>query len=248
MPAGSPIDPATLVKEAVGLRRLARGLVADATRADDATQDTLAMALEQGPRAGFAPAAWLRGVLRNVVRRTRRSEARRLAREHGAARPERAPAQESADRLARRRLVLDAVLALPESQRTVLELRFFEGLPPRAIAKRLGVPVETVRSRVRLAIEHLRAEFDRREHGAPDARRRWLVALAPLAFPSRADVGPWIVGGLVMGAKAKVALAAAAVLAMLVGGAVWLGGSDESGSTTGLSSPSPIAPTEPTAG
>src|SRR5690606_29097216 len=49
-----------------------------------------------------------------------------------------------------------ALARLPEGQRAVLELAYFEGLTHRAIAERLGLPAGTVKSRLRLGLGHLR--------------------------------------------------------------------------------------------
>lgn len=182
-PSHPPLDPALLAREADGIRRLARAILSDEDRADDVTQETLRVALVRGPRPGFAPAAWLRGVLRNVIRRSRRSESRRTAHERAARDHGRAPGAASTERLEMRKAVLDAVLLLPEALRTAIELRFFEGLPPRAMAPRLGIPVETCRSRVRRGLEALRVELDRREGGDG---RRFAFLLVPLAASSGA--------------------------------------------------------------
>jgi RNA polymerase sigma-70 factor (ECF subfamily) len=59
---------------------------------------------------------------------------------------------------------LRRVLAtLPEEQRQVLELGYFEGLSSSEIAERLGVPVGTVKSRVAAAMAKLRAVLVRDE-------------------------------------------------------------------------------------
>lgn len=49
-----------------------------------------------------------------------------------------------------------AVLSLPEDQRTVLELGYFEGLSSREIAERFDIPIGTVKSRVARGIAKLR--------------------------------------------------------------------------------------------
>jgi len=51
------------------------------------------------------------------------------------------------------RLALDA---LPQEQFALVRLAFFEGLSQSAIAKRLGLPLGTVKSRLRLAFARLR--------------------------------------------------------------------------------------------
>jgi RNA polymerase sigma-70 factor (ECF subfamily) len=50
-----------------------------------------------------------------------------------------------------------ALAALPEEQRTVLELGYFEGLSSSEIAARIDAPVGTVKSRVAAALAKLRA-------------------------------------------------------------------------------------------
>jgi RNA polymerase sigma factor (sigma-70 family) len=224
-PPPPPADADALAAHAAAIRRLARSLVADDATADDVAQETMRVGLEHPPRAGFPPFAWLAGIARNVARGLRRTDRRRLARETAAARPDRAPA--TADAVARlevRRRVVDAVLALAEPYRATLALRFFDGLPPRAIARRHGVPVETVRTRCKRGLELLRAELDRR-HGGD--RRAWMVAVAPLALGG-AGLGSGIaaglasvVGGSLVTTSSKVGVAALAAL-LLVGG-VWLG-------------------------
>jgi len=51
------------------------------------------------------------------------------------------------------------VEALPDEQRRVLELAYFEGLSSSEIAARLGVPMGTVKSRVAAAMARLRGAF-----------------------------------------------------------------------------------------
>jgi RNA polymerase sigma-70 factor (ECF subfamily) len=50
---------------------------------------------------------------------------------------------------------------LPEPQRRVVELAFFEGLMQSEITSRLGEPLGTVRTRARLALERLRSLMKR---------------------------------------------------------------------------------------
>jgi hypothetical protein len=87
----------------------------------------------------------------------------------------------------------------------VIELRFLDGLPPREVAKVLGVPVETVRTRTRRALSTMRARLDEEHGGDPSRWRSGMVVLAglrsrELAAPGAAAGVPLLValGGFVL--------------------------------------------------
>lgn len=192
--------------EAGWLRQLARSLVRDSQRAEDAVQDTLAKALERRPeRASLR--AWLATVLRNGLRQEARSRARREFHERRTLRQGSTPsAQDVNARLELQRLLLDAVRTLEEPYRSAIVARFFDGLAPRAIARREGVPVRTVNTRLERGLAKLRGRLDGKFGGE---RGTWLQALAPFAVApgwSWTSLGE----GLSMGAKAKLAGALAA--------------------------------------
>ena len=48
---------------------------------------------------------------------------------------------------------------LPSDQQDVLRLAFFEELPHGAIAQKLNIPLGTVKSRIRLALQRIRSEI-----------------------------------------------------------------------------------------
>jgi len=56
--------------------------------------------------------------------------------------------------------VREAIAQLPAEQAQVLRLSFYEEQPHSQIAKALGLPLGTVKSRVRLAVRHLRRLLD----------------------------------------------------------------------------------------
>jgi len=56
--------------------------------------------------------------------------------------------------------VREALRQLPGEQAEVLRLSFFEDRPHAQIARELGIPLGTVKSRVRLAVNHLRRLLD----------------------------------------------------------------------------------------
>lgn len=202
-------DCEVVLSQADWVRALARQLTADTHLADDLAQDALAAAVEQSPPNGGSLRAWLAGILRNLARHERRSAASRNARERSVARSEADLSQASLlERLDTHRIVVEAVARLEEPYRAAILMRYFEGLPPAAIAARTGTPLRTVHTRLSRALARLRVELDR-AHGGE--RRNWLLALIPFARGSEG----WSVaaiGALVMDAKLKIALAAIVVV------------------------------------
>ncbi len=205
---GDPLLDAALA-ETGWLRALARSLVEDTQRAEDAVQASLTRALERRPERRSLR-AWLAAVLRNELRQDERARGRRTFHEQRAARTDMAPSAAAVnERLELQRLLLEAVRALEEPTRATLVARFFDNLPPRAIARRDGVPVKTVDTRLARGLALLRARLDAEFGGQ---RGAWLRALAPFAGAP----GPWgwITEGASMGTKAK---GIAAVVAVGIG-------------------------------
>jgi RNA polymerase sigma-70 factor (ECF subfamily) len=202
-----------LQRHATALRGLARDLLRDPHAADDVTQATLQQAvahraqLQPGPVGG-----WLQRTLVNFARQWLRRERRQQQRVAALPAPAEAPATD--DVLARREMlhaVTQAVLGLDEPYQTVVFLRYFEDLPPRAIARRTGANVATVKSRLARGLALLRLRLDGRCHG----RDRWRAGLAfAFGLPVAAPTLPLPLASLLVSTTPKVLLAAAAVAAV----------------------------------
>jgi RNA polymerase sigma-70 factor (ECF subfamily) len=65
-----------------------------------------------------------------------------------------------------RQAVADALAGLSMAQRQVVELAYYGGMSQSEIARELGEPVGTIKSRTRVAMEHLRVAL--RPHFRPD--------------------------------------------------------------------------------
>ncbi|MEQ8766507.1 MAG: RNA polymerase sigma factor [Planctomycetota bacterium] len=185
------------------MRRLARQLVLDPHSADDIVQETWLAAMRSGPRHPGSLPGWLGRVVRNVASNVKRSEARRARRQRLVALEEALPSTlESVERIELQQRVLAAVLELREPLRGTIIQRFQENRTPREIAHREGVPLETVRTRLRRGLTELRRSLDERSGGR---RSAWCVGLFALSKLPQ----PWTLplGGIVMTQK-KIALTA----------------------------------------
>lgn len=231
------------------LTRLARALVGDAA-ADDVVQDTYEAALAKPSNREGPLRPWLGGVARNVARMTARGRMRRERREQAVPVHEDVPSPEQL--LARAQIqqqVNRLVLELHEPLRSTLLLRFFEGLSASEIARAQGIPAATVRSRLKDALDRIRAALDA-EHG--NDRRAWagLLAPVPAAVPHGTAASA---GGLIMSTQVKAVIAVLAAVLIIVGTRVaglWGGGATEQpapAAKTTLPSNAPVKPAEPTA-
>jgi RNA polymerase sigma-70 factor, ECF subfamily len=102
--------------------------------------------------------AWVATIARTRALDRLRAEGRlSAAKEKAAAEPETpsvAPLELAVERQQRER-VGAALQTLPAEQRTAIEMAYFDGLTQREIAEKLGQPLGTVKTRVRLAMEKL---------------------------------------------------------------------------------------------
>lgn len=158
-------------------RRLALGLVGDAHLAEDVVQDALVASLETRAEVK-SPRAWLAGTIRHLSANTRRDRASRRRREEAASPREALPSTvETAERLEAQEILINALLTVEEPFRGALMARYVDGMAPLAIARRDGVPVATVNSRLARGLKRLRASLKHR-HGGDETR--WIAALIPL--------------------------------------------------------------------
>ena len=142
------------------LYALACLILRDSDRAEDATQEAFVRAWREIPKLRDADRfdAWLRRLVVNACydesrRVTRRAEVSLLSIGDRFVIDTSAATVES-DRVER------AFRQLPLDQRTVLVLQHYEALSHTEIAATLGIPVGTVKSRVRYGVAAMRAALD----------------------------------------------------------------------------------------
>ena len=137
-------------------------LGAGTAQAEEVAQDTM-LAVWRKARL-FDPAkadaaTWIFAIARNqridALRRERRPE---VGIEDPTQQADDAPlGDEQLAAAQRSRLLRDAILQLPPEQAEVVRLSFFEDKPHSEIEAALGIPLGTVKSRLRLAVARLRA-------------------------------------------------------------------------------------------
>ncbi len=149
--------------------RVARSLTRNPTDAEDLVQDTLLRAYRAIDRFdGRYPRAWLLTILRNAqINRVRRKRPELL--DDPDATFERYAADDD-DSMAPEHVVIDpvfdervddALAALPEKFRGVVELVDIEGKSYQDAADALGIPVGTVMSRLHRARRRMRDQLER---------------------------------------------------------------------------------------
>lgn len=149
----------------------------DRQLAEDVTQEVF-LRLWRRPQS-FDPTrgrllSWLMSVTRNRAIDERRRLARRVRTED----PSDEPIEDRSENDGRddpqialaltevRWKVREAMQSLPPAQRQVIELGYFRGLTQVEIAERTGLPLGTVKTRVRLAMNKLRNELQEFQQGA----------------------------------------------------------------------------------
>lgn len=216
------MDAEQLLEHRTWVRSLAHSLVFDSGRVDDVVQEAWLQALRRPPGHSGNVRGWLYSVVRNVARQMGRSETTRLRHE---ARASEGQSQRFDDfspdalfeKASREQQLVDHVMELPEPYRQAILLRYFEDMSPAEIARRLEIPVATVATRLRRALDRLRAVLDR-DFGD---RRTWSLSVLPMASLAEhsAKLTPLAaLGGAVMKIQTQVAI----VVLVLAGGLMWM--------------------------
>jgi RNA polymerase sigma-70 factor (ECF subfamily) len=168
---------------ATTVHTLAYYLLGQADEAEDAVEETFWQAWREAGKydaSRGAVSTWLstiarsRALDRQRARRRRNEEplqnASSTSAEDSSARAD-APAlaadpQHEAEQSERARDIAIALAKLPAEQREVIELAYFGGLSQSEIAAKTSLPLGTVKTRARLALEKLRAPLAQHREGA----------------------------------------------------------------------------------
>jgi RNA polymerase sigma-70 factor (ECF subfamily) len=136
---------------------LAARILGDRSEAEDVLQVVFTRVWQEAgrydPSKGSA-ASWLLSWIRNsaIDRLRRRDALRRASARVPAGHGDETPAVSGEER----EKVARALAELPADQRQALELAYFEGMTQTQIAQRLGEPLGTVKTRIRLGMNKLR--------------------------------------------------------------------------------------------
>ena len=155
---------------------IAAHVLGSSDQADDVVERTFSQIWKDAARYNAergSVAAWIVTIARSHALTMRRSEGRRMRHDEmrsqflldegtvTAASPlQKLEAGED------RQAVEKAMSRLPEEQERVVRMTFFDGLSQAEIAERLGIPLGTVKTRVRLAFAKLRAALGGMRGGA----------------------------------------------------------------------------------
>ena len=150
---------------APALRRYAERFCPDRSGAEDIVQETVIRAWRYLPQLSsedFPVRPWLFRVARNLL-----IDADRAARSRPVTVPAQ-PAEEGRDdtglnRVLDQQLVTGALYQLSPAHRTVLVETFYQGSTLARVARQLGIPDSTARSRLHYALQALRRQLEDRE-------------------------------------------------------------------------------------
>lgn len=182
LPSSLPADDG-LIDHAPALVRHARRLTS-VVEAEDVAQDVLLEALVRRPRPGPRLIGWLRIATVHASRRLSTRARSRIRRERAVARIDRAPAAaQVVEQSSEERDVRHLVVGLSDPYRTVVRMRYLEGISTAEIAERTGRSPATVRSQIQRGLEILRSRLA--AHREAPARRPAAFGLLALVLRLR---------------------------------------------------------------
>lgn len=168
---------------ATTIHTLAYYLLGQADEAEDAVEETFWQAWREASRydaSRGAVSTWLSTIARSRALDRQRAWRRRAEDSLDTTTAASADAGDRADAMAaapdpqrdaesseRARDIAVALARLPAEQREVIELAYFGGLSQSEIAARTSLPLGTVKTRARLALEKLRAPLAQHREGTP---------------------------------------------------------------------------------
>lgn len=144
-------------------------LGAPPAQAEDLAQDAMLSVWRRAASfdpAKAKPSTWIFVIARNAWIDRLRREKVEFAYRAGLDNPETSNEEAPDDAVARgedEARIAAALSALPQAQRDVVRLSFFEDRPHSEIAEHLSLPLGTVKSRLRLALIKLRAQWEQME-------------------------------------------------------------------------------------
>ncbi len=135
---------------------------ASAAKAEDCVQDVMATVWHKAAQFDPSRAAvstWIYTIARNrmidILRRERRPEPEAMPWDHESE-PDQADVYAAAEES---RQLSTALAELPEKQRNLIQRAFYADLSHSEIAQETGLPLGTIKSRIRLALDRLRAKM-----------------------------------------------------------------------------------------
>lgn len=149
---------------------VALGMLSDPDEAEEVLQEAFTIAWQRSDLLELETGTlmpWLLRIVRNrAIDRLRAARRRRLKAERltafqafGDQEPAREPDESALPGWHVHEKVRSALEALPPDQQAAVRLAYFEGLTQSEIATRLGIPLGTVKTRLRLAFDRLRTSL-----------------------------------------------------------------------------------------
>ncbi|MDQ2802068.1 MAG: sigma-70 family RNA polymerase sigma factor [Pseudomonadota bacterium] len=141
------------------------GCGASASDADDLAQETMLALWRKAPYFDPAkgnPSTWVFTIARSLrITALRHEKGPDVLQQLAEDVPAKAPGADNRFAVAEQeRRIADALKALPSDQAEVVRLAFFEENSHAQIERRLGIPLGTIKSRIRRAMPRLRAALD----------------------------------------------------------------------------------------